>query len=148
MFRVIAFGNAAADGSSPGEDRGQGPVAELVVLVSRNYTDRDGNRKERSPARLVLQDWKEGYTADRLRSTAKGSRVFLIGDADDVNCWVSQDGEARGELRVSWVSQFLNLGESSRGGVEPSQDAPSDTESDGGFKAVEDTPEVSMGDLI
>ena len=147
MFRVIAFGNAAADGSSPQAERGSGPVAELPVLISRNYEDRDGNRKERPPARLVLQAWTDGYAADRLLSTASGSRVFVIGDADDVNCWVSQDGEARGELRVRWISNFVNLGESSRGGVEPSQDAPPAVESDGGFKAVADAP-VSMGDLI
>lgn len=116
LNRVMIIGRLGADPDHRYTQSGQ-PVCSLRIATDESYTDKDGNRVERTEWHSVVVF---GKTADHCNQFLhKGSLVYVEGKLA-TRKWQDQNGQDRysTEIRADRV-QFLDRKEN--GGQKPAQ---------------------------
>jgi single-strand DNA-binding protein len=133
--RVMLGGHLTADPES--KQVGNGTVCNFTIGINRNWTDKQGQKKEES-AFVDCEAWaKVGEVAQTYLK--KGRPVFVEGRLKQ-DRWTSPEGQKRSKLKVSVDSlQFLDKGQeggSQQGEAEQAATAPQ------GAPASEYNPDV------
>ena len=116
LNRVMIIGRLGADPDLRYTQSGQ-PICSLRVATDESYTDKDGNRVERTEWHSVVTF---GKTADHCNQfLRKGSLIYVEGKLS-TRKWQDQKGQDRytTEIRAERV-QFLDRKEN--GGQKPAQ---------------------------
>ncbi len=75
------------------------PVTSFSVAVSRNWTDQNGQRQEKTTW-FRVSAWRK--TAEVVSQYAvKGSLVLVTGEIDEPRIWTDKDGNARSSLEIT-----------------------------------------------
>jgi len=88
--KVILVGNLGADPEARSLPSG-GEVVNLRIATSENWTDRDGNRQERTEWHRVVI-FNENLARVAKQYTRKGSKVYIEGQLQ-TRKWQNQSGQ-------------------------------------------------------
>ncbi len=88
--KVILVGNLGADPEARSLPSG-GEVVNLRIATSENWTDRDGNRQERTEWHRVVI-FNENLARVAKQYTRKGSKVYIEGQIQ-TRKWQNQSGQ-------------------------------------------------------
>ena len=116
LNKVMIIGRLGADPELRYTQGGQ-PVCSLRVATDESYTDKDGNRVERTEWHRVVVFWRAAENCNQY--LRKGSLVYVEGRLS-TRKWQDQNGQDRysTEIRADRV-QFLDRKEN--GGQKPAQ---------------------------
>lgn len=75
------------------------PVTGFSVATSRNWTDKDGNRQEKT-VWFKVTCWRKlaEITAEHL---AKGRQVMVVGEMEEPAIWTDREGNPRSNLEIT-----------------------------------------------
>lgn len=115
--RVMLGGHLTADPES--KQVGNGAVCHFTIGVNRNWTDKQGQKKEEATF-VDCEAWgKVGEIAQNY--LRKGRPVFVEGRLK-LDRWTTPDGQKRSKLKVNVESiQFLDKGQQQEGGEQQQQ---------------------------
>lgn len=117
LNKVMLIGRLGQDPEV--KDAGNTPVANFSIATNENWTDKNGEKQERT-------EWHNIVAWDKLADLAgnylhKGSNIYCEGKLQ-TRSWESQEGEKkyRTEVVINQL-QFLDKKEDSNTGAEPQQ---------------------------
>ncbi len=141
--KVILVGNVGRDPEVRTTPSGQ-QVAKFSLATSENFTNKSGERQERTEWHNILV-W--GKLADLCRQYVQKGRQLYVEGRLQTSSWQDQQGQKRFRTEiVAQTIQFLgrpgerqSVPEGGPGGAEPDYIEPSDS-STGAFAADDDLP--------
>lgn len=119
--KAIIAGNLTRDPEVRNLPSGQS-VASFGVASNRRYTDREGNRQEKTEFHNIVSF---GKWADICSRYLKKGMPILVEGRLQTNSWQGQDGVKR--YRTEIIMEFMQMGPRLAGAGSPSPTTPAET---------------------
>lgn len=99
------------------------PVASFSLAVNRQWTDGDGNKKDKTIWFRVTTWRKQAEIVSQYLT--KGSKVMIVGEVEEARPYTDRDGNNRASLEVTAQTvKFLSSRGDAPDGAEDTQQTP------------------------